>query len=58
MTDILSAQVLSTVVAVLALLVGLAALVRYARRDGFAAPGTGYVPHDELGPLALRRRPA
>jgi hypothetical protein len=53
MTDILTA-----VLATVALLAALATLVRFARHDSFAAPGTGYQPHDELGPLTFRRRPA
>jgi hypothetical protein len=53
MTDILTA-VLVTV----ALVAALATLVRFARHDSFAAPGTGYQPRDEFGPLADRRRPA
>lgn len=50
-------ETLITAIALITLLVGLAALVRFARKDSFAAPGTGYVPRDELGPLAFRRRP-
>ncbi|MGO4256214.1 hypothetical protein [Marmoricola sp. RAF53] len=50
-------EILIPVTAVLLLLAGLAALVVLARRDGFAGPGTGYLPHDELGPLSFRRRP-
>jgi hypothetical protein len=50
-------EILSTTVALLALLVGFAALVGFVRHDRFAAPGTGYRPSDELGPLAFRRRP-
>jgi hypothetical protein len=49
---------LNAALALIALLVGFAALVAFARRDRFAAPGTGYQPHDELGTLASRRRPA
>ena len=51
-------EILITALAVLALLVGFAALVTFARHDRFAAPGTGHQPSDELGPLAFRRRPA
>lgn len=51
-------EILTAALALVALLVGLAALVRFARRDCFAGPGTGHQPADELGPLALRRRPA
>lgn len=50
-------EILITTAAVVALLVGLAALVVLVRRDGFAGPGQGYLPHDELGPLSFRRRP-
>ena len=53
MTDILI-QVLAFV----ALAAGLVALVRFARHDSFAGPGTGHAPADELGSLAYRRRPA
>jgi hypothetical protein len=53
MTDILT-----TAIAVVALLAGFAALILFTRRDSFAGPGTGYQPSDELGPLAFRRRPA
>lgn len=53
MTDILI-----NAIALVALLVGLAALIRYARGDAFAGPGTGYRPSDELGELSFRRRPA
>jgi hypothetical protein len=51
-------EILITAIAIVALLVGLAALVSFARKDAFAGPGTGYQPSDELGPLAFRRRPA
>jgi hypothetical protein len=51
-------EILTTALAVLALVAGLAALVHYARRDSFAGPGTGHRPSDELGVLAYRRRPA
>ena len=51
-------EILITAIAVLALLVGFAALIRFAGRDAFAGPGTGYQPSDEFGPLSFRRRPA
>jgi len=51
-------EILIPSLAVLALLAGFAALIGFARRDGFAGPGTGHQPADELGPLAFRRRPA
>jgi hypothetical protein len=51
-------EMLTTTALLLALLLGLAALIRYARRDAFAAPGTGHRAADELGPLSFRRRPA
>lgn len=51
-------EILTSVLALVALLAGFAALVHLARRDTFAGPGTGYKPSDELGPLAFRRRPA
>jgi hypothetical protein len=51
-------ETLITAIALLALLVGIAALVRFVRRDAFAGPGVGYTPSDELGVLAFRRRPA
>ena len=51
-------EILTTTIALIALFVGFAALVVFARRDTFAGPGTGYQPSDELGPLAFRRRPA
>jgi len=50
-------EILTTALTLLALLVGFAALIVFARRDTFAGPGTGYQPSDELGPLAFRRRP-
>jgi hypothetical protein len=37
---------------------GLAALVHFARHDGFAGPGTGYRRSDELSPPGQRRRAA
>jgi hypothetical protein len=49
---------LLTALTVAVLLAGLAGLVRFARHDGFAAPGTGYQHRDELGPFTVRRRPA
>jgi hypothetical protein len=49
-------EILTTAIAIIALLVGFAALVVFSRRDAFAAPGTGYRPSDELGPFDLRRR--
>jgi len=51
-------EILTATIAVVALLAGFAALIRFARQDSFAGPGTGYQPSDELGPLAFRRRPA
>jgi hypothetical protein len=51
-------EMLITTIAIVALLVGLAALVLFARRDSFAGPGTAYRPSDELGPFASRRRQA
>jgi hypothetical protein len=51
-------EMLVTATAVVALLVGMAALVLYVRNDSFAGPGTAYRPSDELGPLASRRREA
>lgn len=51
-------EILISVIAVLALLAGVVALVRYARRDTFAGPGTGHLSHDELGLFSGRRRPA
>jgi hypothetical protein len=51
-------EILSTVVVVAALIVGLGALVLFARRDAFAAPGTGHRPSDELGSFGFRRRQA
>jgi hypothetical protein len=51
-------EMIVTATAVVALLVGLAALVLYVRNDSFAGPGTAYRPSDELGPLASRRREA
>ena len=51
-------EILTTIFAAVALLAALATLVRFARHDSFAAPGTGYQPRDEFGPLASRRRPA
>jgi hypothetical protein len=53
MTEILTASLV-----LLALAVGLVALVVFARRDAFAAPGIAHQPVDELGPLGFRRRPA
>jgi hypothetical protein len=57
MTEIPFTEILSTAIALIALFVGLAALIHFARKDAFAAPGTGYVARDELGPLSFRRRP-
>ena len=51
-------EILITAIALMSLLVGLAALIRFARHDTFAGPGTGYRPSDELGPFGFRRRPA
>lgn len=48
-------EMLTTTTVLLALLLGLAALIRYARRDAFAGPGTGHRVADELGPFPLRR---
>lgn len=58
MTEMPFTEMLSATTAVLALLVGLAVLVRYVRHDSFAGPGTAYRPADELGPFAPRRRQA
>lgn len=51
-------EILTTALTLLALLVGFAALVLFARRDSFAGPGTGHQQSDELGTLTFRRRPA
>jgi hypothetical protein len=51
-------EILTTAIAIVALLAGFAALVLFARRDSFAAPGTGYRPADELGSFGFRRRQA
>jgi hypothetical protein len=51
-------EMLTTATAIVALLVGFAALVVFSRRDAFAAPGTGYRPSDELGTFGFRRRQA
>jgi hypothetical protein len=51
-------ELLTTTVLIAALLAALVALVRFARHDTFAGPGTGAVSHDEFGPLSFRRRPA
>ncbi|MBO9520422.1 MAG: hypothetical protein J7518_02700 [Nocardioidaceae bacterium] len=51
-------EILMTVLTTLVLLSGIVALALYARRDRFAGPGTGFVPYDELGPFADRRRAA
>lgn len=51
-------EILTAVLAAVALVAALATLVRFARHDAFAAPGTGYQPRDEFGLLAHRRRPA
>jgi hypothetical protein len=41
-----------------ALVAGLMALVSYARHDRFGGPNIRTYPHDELGTLSFRRRPA
>jgi hypothetical protein len=51
-------EILSTAAVLVALLAALGALVLFARRDAFAAPGTGYRPSDELGTFCARRRQA
>ena len=51
-------EMLMNTTAIVALLVGLAALVHFARRDAFAGPGTAHRPSDELGQFAFRRRQA
>ena len=38
-----------------ALSLGLAALIHFAREDSFAGPGTSRQERDELGALSLRR---
>jgi hypothetical protein len=58
MTEIPFTEILSSAIALIALFVGFAALIHFARKDAFAAPGTGYVPRDEFGPLTFRRRPS
>jgi hypothetical protein len=47
--------ILITALFLLGLAGGLAALVRFARHDSFAGPGTGHQERDELGLLAFRR---
>ncbi len=51
-------EILMSTLVLVALLAGFVALIRFARQDNFAGPGTGNQPSDELGPLAYRRRPA
>lgn len=48
---------LITLLALAALVLGLVALVSFARHDRLAGPTYGFTPRDELGPLAFRRRP-
>jgi hypothetical protein len=43
---------------ILGMVIGLAALVHFARHDTFAGPGTTRHERDELGSLAYRRRAA
>jgi hypothetical protein len=43
-------EILSTIVTVIVLLAGLAALIAWARNDGYAAPGIG---HRDTDPLAV-----
>jgi hypothetical protein len=47
-----------SILALAALVSGLVALIHLVRNDRLAGAGTGYVPRDELGPIAFRRRPA
>lgn len=47
---------LIAIASVPALLAGLAALIRYARRDAFAGPRSRRLPHGELGTVAYGRR--
>jgi hypothetical protein len=42
----------------LGMLVGLTALVYFARHDSFGGPGTGHSERDELGPFTHQRRAA
>lgn len=51
-------ELLTFALAAFVLMAGLTMLVRFARHDSFAAPGTGHQLRDELGPLGPRRRPA
>jgi hypothetical protein len=51
-------EILTIAIAIVALLVGFAALALFSRGDAFAAPGTGYRPSDELGTFGFRRRQA
>jgi hypothetical protein len=46
-----------SILAIVALVSGLVALIHFVRNDGLVGNGAGYVPRDELGPLAFRRRP-
>jgi hypothetical protein len=50
--------ILITATFLIGLVLGLGAMVHFARHDRFAPPGTGYQPRDELGPLSHRRRAA
>jgi hypothetical protein len=49
---------LVTVTFLIALVLGFAALVHFARHDSFAGPGTGYRERDELGVPTYRRNAA
>jgi hypothetical protein len=51
-------ELITTAIVLVALVAAVVALVRFARHDSFAGPGTGAVPHDELGPFTFSRRPA
>jgi len=51
-------EMISILLTVAIMLAALATLIRFARHDRFAAPGTGFQPSDEFGPLRDRRRPA
>ena len=49
-------EIITSAIAVIAMISGLVALIVFVRNDRFAGPGTGHVTPDDLGAVVRGRR--
>ncbi|WP_183407137.1 hypothetical protein [Nocardioides marmorisolisilvae] len=49
-------EIITSAIAIIAMVSGLVSLVVFVRRDNFAGPGTGYTDVDDLGAVVRGRR--